>query len=295
MGRLTAFHDDVYAATHPPGIADGDDFALATARTLGWAAQLGYEAAEAAKFQAVAARWGWNIVGVIRQFPDQSGILAGTKAFVAEIGPATVVAFPGTEPDSIIHIGTDLAFLPDAHGISRGFTHALDSVWTDLTALLTANDRPVLLAGHSLGGALAVIAALRLHRAGAHHVQGVYTFGMPRTGTATFAADYTALNTVTYRFRHGRDVVPALPPVALAGHRHVGRELHCVTGGAFTLDQLDAAAAPSAATPPTLPGFPGLTHVASGLVDLLPGPARDHMMDRYLWALRDAAIRALPT
>jgi hypothetical protein len=68
--------------------------------------------------------------------------------------------------------------------------------------------------GHSLGGALATLAAGRYERA-----PEVYTFGAPRVGDGEYVE---SLDTPVYRIVNGRDVVPKLP--VRGPYRHAGAE-----------------------------------------------------------------------
>jgi len=81
--------------------------------------------------------------------------------------------------------------------------------------------RPVTLAGHSLGGAMATLAAIELARTG-YRVERVVTFGSPRVGNAAFAGAYELAGLVekTTRYVHSFDPVPWLP-TCLFGFRHV--------------------------------------------------------------------------
>jgi hypothetical protein len=65
--------------------------------------------------------------------------------------------------------------------------------------------------GHSLGGAVANIAAMYLHEKG-KKVSLVATFGAPRFTTNEGARKYQVLNQVTFRVVRCDDVVPFLPP-----------------------------------------------------------------------------------
>lgn len=71
---------------------------------------------------------------------------------------------------------------------------------------------PLYITGHSLGGALATIAAAALADHGIE-VAGVYTFGQPRVGDLTFVRQ---LNNMTrgkvFRFVNNNDIVPHVPP-----------------------------------------------------------------------------------
>jgi triacylglycerol lipase len=120
---------------------------------------------------------------------------------------------------------TDVTVIPEGWAgqgfIHEGFAEALKLVWAKITASLDKNvpsDCPLFIAGHSLGAALATLAAsLRQPRA-------LYTFGSPRVGDDDFGATLSGGN--VFRVVNNRDVVPTVPP-PLPFH-HVG-ELHYIT------------------------------------------------------------------
>jgi hypothetical protein len=103
---------------------------------------------------------------------------------------------------------TDLDALPVAWPgggkVHRGFVGALDRVWTQVESQLDGLDLPVLYTGHSLGAALATLAASR------RPPETLYTFGAPRVGDEAFVQ--TLARTVVYRFVNCCDVVTRLPP-----------------------------------------------------------------------------------
>ena len=71
---------------------------------------------------------------------------------------------------------------------------------------------PLLITGHSLGGALATMAAASLHENG-FEVAGLYTFGQPRVGDLTFSRQLNKnLSGKVFRFVNNNDVVPHVPP-----------------------------------------------------------------------------------
>lgn len=86
---------------------------------------------------------------------------------------------------------------------------------------------PTYVLGHSMGGALAHLAALDLKIM--YHLQDVkvYTFGSPRVGNSVFSSFFNAHVTESWRFTHGRDIVPSVPP-QLMGFHHVSREVWLV-------------------------------------------------------------------
>ena len=97
--------------------------------------------------------------------------------------------------------------------VHEGFEEALDSVWEEVDVALSTLECPVFYTGHSLGAALATLAAAR------RPPQAVYTFGSPRVGNEAFAASLR--DVPVYRVVDDDDVVTTLPPKAL-GFKHAG-------------------------------------------------------------------------
>lgn len=88
--------------------------------------------------------------------------------------------------------------------VHRGFKNEFNKLWDEVNGILSKLRRPVFYAGHSLGGALAILtASLRPPRA-------VYTFGSPKVGDAVFA--HSLLDTRIFRLINNRDIVPTVPP-----------------------------------------------------------------------------------
>jgi triacylglycerol lipase len=114
-----------------------------------------------------------------------------------------------------------VAFSNTGHGrVHAGFEAALESVWP---AVLTHLGKlppqcPVFYSGHSLGAALAILAAAR------RPPRAAYVFGAPLVGDAAFAASLKDLK--LYRVVDGSDVVTMLPPAEL-DFQH-GGELHAI-------------------------------------------------------------------
>ena len=69
---------------------------------------------------------------------------------------------------------------------------------------------PMVVAGHSLGGALATLLVADLTATTALKPQA-WTFASPKVGDATFAARFGALSTVSWRIYNQVDVVPYFP------------------------------------------------------------------------------------
>jgi triacylglycerol lipase len=173
----------------------------------------------------------------------------GTQGVILEHAEYRVLAFRGTEPSEFADIQTDLkkelvafpkAVLESrAVRVHQGFADGLASVWAPVTEALRSGDatKPLIVTGHSLGGALAVLAAYALRQQQVpFNVQGVYTYGQPRVGDGAFAEDYDRLLRVRHwRMVNHRDAVPRLPPRTM-GFRHTGRVLYLGPDGKPSID-----------------------------------------------------------
>ena len=143
----------------------------------------------------------------------------GTQAFAVKQDDWAVVAFRGTELE-LADVVTDaqawLASNANGEGaVHAGFQRALDRVWSDLCeALADGGGMPkrIWFTGHSLGGALAVLAADRLAP-----VASAYSYGCPRVGDRDFAQAYRARH---YRIVNRSDMVPMVPPPGI--YKHAG-------------------------------------------------------------------------
>ena len=272
---------------------------LRNAWWLGDAALLAYsaEAAVNAAFAKAA------IPGDVAHFRGRHS----TQAYVMSMPDAIVVAFRGTQVDdfwsSVLDFMVDAQFLPipDAHGdlVHAGFLGALGEVWpqtvTHLKAEQVRKQRPLWITGHSLGAALAVIAANLCSDDPALGLQGVYTFGSPRVGDLGFGA---RIRVPVFRFRNDSDIVPHLPLGLL--FRHVGR-LQFIDGAGHLHRNLTSAmemlldpgvhllSAEEAMT------LQGVMHTGEAVELPVPGFLADHAPINYsvlVWNCFDAANRA---
>ncbi len=137
-----------------------------------------------------------------------------------------VIAFRGTE-DEISDWLTDIYALPTHVGSTKvhtGFNNAfrvntdkgktIENILSDILkseqALSDKGDLlPLFLTGHSLGGALALLATKHL----ASDVNGAcYTFGAPRVASYEY---FDNIKTPVYRVVNSSDIVPKIPPGAI--------------------------------------------------------------------------------
>jgi hypothetical protein len=172
-------------------------------------ARLAYVKAEATA-RAFLARAQFSLV----KFVD----ISSSQAFVAARGDDVVVAFRGTESDDPTDLGFDVDFLldpwPTGGRVHRGFVTALDRVWSTLEPTIPARGR-VMMTGHSLGAAIATLAATRRQPA------QLFTFGSPRVGDREFATSAAVVRVPHARYVDCADLVARVPPEAL-GYVHTG-------------------------------------------------------------------------
>ena len=148
----------------------------------------------------------------------------GTQAFVTiRVNDATgFIVFRGTQTDDPSDIGTDADIqLSDGSTggkVHTGFSHAFNAVWPGVHAWLTKSETSALLiTGHSLGAALATLAASSLSSDERRRARLV-TFGAPRVGDASFCAHLNGLPVT--RYVDCCDLVTLLPP-SILGYDHV--------------------------------------------------------------------------
>lgn len=166
-------------------------------------------------------------------------VLGELAGFSAALEGALVVAFRGTDnfanwltDGQVVQVHDD----PYPGKVHRGFATALAQLWPGvLEKLPPPGTVPVWVTGHSLGGALATLAAIRLENAG-YTVRAVYTFGSPRVGNLDFYHDYEPVN---YRFVNNDDVVPHVPLETLIVGVPASGIFHFVYKHVGTLEYLD--------------------------------------------------------
>lgn len=156
----------------------------------------------------------------------------GTQAFLAWGDRFAVLAFRGTEPgrdpkDIVTDLKANLVPVYGGGKVHAGFLGAFNEIEDVLVDVLVRGSLrvPLYVTGHSLGGALAVIAGQWLQgwlqgvRWGAP--AAIYTFGAPRVGDSDFVA--SMIRIPQYRMVRCADIVPRRPWIlTLAGYLHGG-------------------------------------------------------------------------
>ncbi|AUX37870.1 MULTISPECIES: lipase family protein [Sorangium] len=182
-----------------------------------------------------------------------------------------ILCFRGTPPTSLIDLLTDVSAKSDpfytvgqVHG---GFSRAVRALMSPIRRWLRlarsgkpindrsaerhldccseVDDEPVpdsplkalYFTGHSLGGAMAVIAAAHIFtdeslRPYRNLIRGVYTFGQPMVSGKVFARYCeAAFGKMLFRHVYRWDAVPSLPPRTMGEYEHFGREYEATDTG----------------------------------------------------------------
>lgn len=115
--------------------------------------------------------------------------------------------------------------------VHQGFYWAYRSVSLQVTSALHKLQEQypyasLMIAGHSLGGAVAAICAFELEYIEKIPVKALYTFGKPRVGNTEFSAKLQNASMAGFRVTHFQDIVPHLPPT-WTGFKHTSEEVRC--------------------------------------------------------------------
>lgn len=145
---------------------------------------------------------------------------------------------PGTDPDGALRVHA---------GFHRNMRATRWEVLNELELALQGRSlanpdvqlahpmQALYLAGHSLGGAMALLFALSLgddalERAVSERLRAIYTFGQPLAVGASASASVDRIGHKLFRHLRHADPVPALPPAAWGRLVHCGHEYRFANG-----------------------------------------------------------------
>ncbi|UPJ27808.1 lipase family protein [Bradyrhizobium sp. CW1] len=279
-------------------------FEIGNARAMMWLAQLAYETHRMPTIEIVSRAWDFkSVASFIKHKTSLKGSFE-TCGLIGERAGAVILAFAGTDPGIWQNLATDFTPLPQAGSdIHEGFRLAAAAAQSEVeqaVRLSQQSQKPLFITGHSLGAALAALAAQMALEEGSPP-SAVYAFGMPRVGGEKFESSYDAsLGARTYRLVHGIDLVARVPP-SFAGFRHVGRVLQCDAGAKFDRAMpLSPIGSDDPSFGEQLPNMfrRGVSNVLAGRILSPTGPGtfgtifrfippeiRDHLQDSYWTAL----------
>ncbi|WP_312110289.1 lipase family protein [Brevibacillus reuszeri] len=161
---------------------------------------------------------GYTLLHIIRAFAGVEEPELEVFGFIAESHDTIIVAFRGTRTFQDNESDQDLfqvryPFVKNSGKTHRGFTCIYQSARNELITALNQlpKSKRILIAGHSLGGGLAVLAAFDIAVNTKFKKPFVYTYGSPRVGSPAFASRFDETVKKSVRIANVHDIIPTLP------------------------------------------------------------------------------------
>src|ERR1044071_5758934 len=169
MSALVEFPPELYDPNAFKQLSKEEDFRLSTALAMMWFSQLAYETGQPDTISHARQIWEFDQIktiakhAVFKPSTKSSRVFSlDTRGVIGTKDGLMVVAFGGTDALVWENIWTDIDFLPEAGSdVHAGFQAAFDGVAQVLDEALQSKPDHLLIAGYSLGGAIAGLAAVK--------------------------------------------------------------------------------------------------------------------------------------
>jgi len=175
-------------------------------------------------------------------------IQGNAEAFVCSDDQLVVLSFRGTDKLNDWGKNLNAARAETPWGrVHTGFLESLQHVWDAILQEFSkqgASSKRLWITGHSLGGAMAVLAAARLRwEERSPQAFGVRTYGQPAVGWRDFASSCEGeLGSLTCRYVNAGDAITTLPPAG----KHFGQTRRFRRRGGVTAYELGLGVEPDA-------------------------------------------------
>lgn len=150
----------------------------------------------------------------------------GAEAYVFGNRFDCMIVCRGTEPNQWNDIRADAnawTVATDVGRVHAGFHAEVNELWPMLEKQIKENQRTMWFAGHSLGGAMSAVCAVRCKLSPIpSNPKAIFSYGAPRVGNRPYTS---VLKVKHYRWVNNNDIVPRVPPTWL-GYRHMGQEIY---------------------------------------------------------------------
>lgn len=163
-------------------------------------------------------------------------VIGNVTGIFQQEGKALIISFFGS--DDVLDWIANLHFLQvspsfdngdAAVKVHLGFLYSYDDirdhVMTRINQFLEEGNRRIVVAGHSLGAALAVVLSYELALSNDEIVLTCFASGSPRVGNEAFAGHFDSLVPDCYRYVNRDDIVPQIPPEE-RGYKHACQYHH---------------------------------------------------------------------
>lgn len=161
---------------------------------------------------------GFDLSYIIRAFAGVEEPEAEVFGYIAQSQDKIIVVFRGTRTFKDNESDQDLYQIPypfvrHAGKTHRGFTRIYQSTRNELIQELSklSPTKTLFVAGHSLGGALAVLAGYDIAVNTPFKKPVVYTYGSPRVADPFFAGRFNQTVKNSFRIINIHDIIPTLP------------------------------------------------------------------------------------
>jgi hypothetical protein len=223
------------------------------------------------RYQAETAA-GWDNPEEVHFLYDKD---TETQAFITHNDKVMLISVRGTQETADIGRDLDARQVPYQEGVGqahRGFYDAFIAAKPFIQRYMDAfytGEQTLIVCGHSLGGAIALLLAEWLRRLPAAPNLQLYTFGSPRAGDRAFAQGAQALT--HHRLVNHNDPVPGVPATWMDAEWRM-----VLPGTAIILGSL---------ANPLL----GLTLILAGLLNLKDDPYEHHGEQRHFMPRKEGA------
>lgn len=176
--------------------------------------QAGLSGVSIASSQLISGRTGGNLIKKKRIFAMSGSFTKSNRKHLVVVFRGTIVELRHLH-DLLTNANTGMTVGSTTSRVHAGFHQVFESLKEDLTRIMgSTSDHPyVHFIGHSLGGAVATLAADWVKATHSIRHVKLYTFGAPRPGVELFAKRLTQRlsHFDQYRLFHQTDPVPTVP------------------------------------------------------------------------------------
>ena len=150
----------------------------------------------------------------------------GAEAYVLGNQFDCLIICRGTQPTQWNDVKADAnawTVAVDVGRVNSGFHEEVNQLWPLLEQQIQQNQRPLWFSGHSMGGAMAAVCAVRCKLSAIpSNPYAIFSYGAPRVGNRPYTK---VLSVKHYRWVNNNDIVPRIPP-RWFGYRHMGQEIY---------------------------------------------------------------------